>query len=636
MSVTPETEHGIGPHPASVLDEIATRPLPDRVLMALFGVISLLATGAMQTSVRRGDWSLIALDAVVATVASVATLWLWQLVELRFHCSPATRRWLDVLGFGTAGVVGSAVSAIVVGDSPAPSAPWWTRLIAALIVTVPALLLIAWLLARMARARITVAELESRRDLELRNQHRLTVGRERIAVQIREVVEQVARPAVRDSLAVVAGLRRDPAAADAAALRAAAERIRAHSEMEIRPLSHELGDLDSPLPGVGLDGGKDSGPAPGQPRVLTGWGAWFSSAVRLASRVAPFQPIPVVVTMSFLLAPSVGWLVYPASFLPALIVCMLVIGGVAGIGRLARRWIARTSGSVRVITVTAVYLLAGWLAHLAIARIFGEVFYATDWVLVLADVMLVPVIGWVWALVAASGYQADVATRQLEAAVAMVRWQSARLDQILVDIRRRAAELTHGDVQGRFIAAAMALMSAAGAAGADPVDRDLIEEDLRMAEDCLQDASVDIEGLAGGSRGTSITISDLLRSVVAAWRGIVDVRLELPDPVAVGIDRLPGLGEIIGAVVREAIGNAARHGAAEHVLVSIGWSDHPVIVAEDDGIGPGGTVKPGMGLKAVVRAGGTWRLARSERTRGALLTVDLPVPAEVESVPRAA
>ncbi len=634
MSATTETEHGIGPNSATVLDEIVTRPLPDRVLIGLFALLSLFGTVVMQTSVRQGDWSIVVPDTVAVTVASVAVLWLWQLGEFRLRCSQRTRRWADVLGFGVAGVAGSGVGALMTGHYPVESVPWWSRPVAALIVNIPALVLIAWLLARMDRARGTVAELESRRSAEVRNQHRLTVARERISDQIHDLVEDAARPAVRDGLEVIAELRGNPGTPDRGALMAAAERVRTHSEMEIRPLSHELGDLSSPLPGVGLNGASATDREIGQPRVLIGWGAWMASAFRLASRVAPFQPTPVMITMSLLLAPSVTWLVNPSDLLPALLLCIFGIGVVLVLGRLARRWIARASGPARVVMVTAVYLLAGWVAHSLMSAAFGEVYTASDWVLVLADMIAVPIVGWTWALVAASGYQADVAARQLEAAVAMVRWQSARLDQILADTRRRAAELTHGHVQGRFIAAAMALMSAARVAGTsndDEADRSLIEGDLGLAEDCLREASADIDGLAAGPGVTSITIFDLLGSVAAAWNGIVDVRLELPGPVAGEIDRLPGLGEIIGAVVREAIGNAARHGAAERVWVSIGWPDHPVIVAEDDGIGPSGTVKPGMGLQAVVRAGGTWRLARSERTRGAVLTVDLPVPTEAYS-----
>ncbi|MDP3971584.1 MAG: hypothetical protein Q8P61_01560 [Candidatus Nanopelagicales bacterium] len=629
-----EPEHGIGPRPATVLDDIASRPLPDWPLILIVIGISLISTGVTQAAVQGGGWPRVVGDTGAASLATAGALWLWQLGERRWFSSRQARRWLDIPGFGVAAIVGSEAGIFMTGSqSAAAVVPWWARMLASTVVTTPTLLLISWLLARMARARTTVDEFESRRESELRNQDRLSVARERAAAQIRHIVGQAARPALEDGLELISELRRGPGPPDPGALTEAAERIRAHAEMEIRPLSHELGDVDHAIPGLDITSRHQNAHLLLQPRVATGWAGWLSSAFRLASRISPFQPVPVVVTMSLLLAPTVAWFMPPPDILPTLLLSMLGIGVVTTLGRLARRWIARAPEAARVIIVTGGYLLAGLVAHVLVVLVYGKVTAATDWVWLLVDLLALPLVGWVWALVAASGHQADVAARRLKAAAVMVRWQSARLDQILIDLRQRSSDLTHGQVQGRFIAAAMALMSAARTAGDDGlVDRDRAEAALQLAEDCLLEARRDVESLATDRQVITLTIADLLDSIAAAWRGIVDVRLDVPPSAADAIDQLPGLGEIVGAVVREAIANAARHGAASRVDIKIRWSDHPVITAEDNGTGPSGPCVPGLGLSAVSRAGGTWRLSRASRSRGALLAVDLPVPAELDAL----
>ena len=87
-------------------------------------------------------------------------------------------------------------------------------------------------------------------------------------------------------------------------------------------------------------------------------------------------------------------------------------------------------------------------------------------------------------------------------------------------------------------------------------------------------------------------------------------------------------------VVQEALRNACRHSGADQVRIYVRQEDHRLrITVQDDGKGFDPSVETGMGSlgmeERVVRLGGTFKID-SERGRGTLVSVELPLPDMME------
>ncbi|MCX6432046.1 MAG: hypothetical protein NTX29_04415 [Actinobacteria bacterium] len=181
--------------------------------------------------------------------------------------------------------------------------------------------------------------------------------------------------------------------------------------------------------------------------------------------------------------------------------------------------------------------------------------------------------------------------------------------EILRESRRWATYL-HGQVQSRFLAAALVL-EAAQASG-DPAEQ---TEALRIAAKVIGDIDM-------APQVTVRTLMEELEFRTGLWAGLVRVTLNLPDPLtppaSVSI-------EAVGEVLEEGISNAYRHGRARSISVTYGPSTeggHDLVIS-DDGIGPQGS-RQGLGSMLLTEtSGGHWALARDEARNCTILRVHL-------------
>lgn len=182
--------------------------------------------------------------------------------------------------------------------------------------------------------------------------------------------------------------------------------------------------------------------------------------------------------------------------------------------------------------------------------------------------------------------------------------------------RRSVISTLHTHVQGRAAAAIAAFdLADAGVPGTEAI----IEGVLRELAD-LDVATVAEHSAAGAEASLDALGSDPVVDVIASWSPVMDIAVE--DHGA----GPPSLRYRIATHLEDALVNAAVHGRARHVWVSVvAEPRHVRLTVRDDGMGLRGPVTAGLGLEEIAARGGAWALANWP-SGGAVLTVDVPMP----------
>lgn len=160
-------------------------------------------------------------------------------------------------------------------------------------------------------------------------------------------------------------------------------------------------------------------------------------------------------------------------------------------------------------------------------------------------------------------------------------------------VRRRAAAMLHGPIQGHLIAIALRLRQV--------VDRGADHAQLRDAfEQALHELAAVIDEISVGVFTTS-EASDLpraLEELAQSWDPAINVEVELSPTAAESAGDDEVLASQIVAVAVEALANAAKHGHAHNVQLDISRVDDTVmVVAIDDGTIPLARGQVGIGLR---------------------------------------
>ena len=190
-----------------------------------------------------------------------------------------------------------------------------------------------------------------------------------------------------------------------------------------------------------------------------------------------------------------------------------------------------------------------------------------------------------WAVIASSAAQSVRTQREIAATIAEIEWGDERLREDLIRVQRSAAEIVHGRVQGRIVAAALAIALQArrideGAPDASAGTVDALSE----AAAILREARDDVYSIERADQASHrVDIVELLNSVGMAWRGVVDVDVDVDSSTVAAIDQSAPLAGHVAEVVREAVSNAARHGAARSVRIVLAAQ-----AADTGGAGQGG------------------------------------------------
>lgn len=195
-----------------------------------------------------------------------------------------------------------------------------------------------------------------------------------------------------------------------------------------------------------------------------------------------------------------------------------------------------------------------------------------------------------------------VETVSLERAVARIR----RREQL---VRRRLAFVVHGAVQGALHAAALRLTEA------DVVTEQLGQEIRRDLSAAV--SQVDGRMEAPGSLRTSTTISELS----AVWNPHRHFSARLGPSVEEALSGDSDVDEAVVEVMREAVNNAFRHGAANTVEVEVTVTASSLsentsqlaISVRDDGSSNSGASEPGFGSVLFDDLCRSWELEKDGR-----------------------
>lgn len=90
-----------------------------------------------------------------------------------------------------------------------------------------------------------------------------------------------------------------------------------------------------------------------------------------------------------------------------------------------------------------------------------------------------------------------------------------------------------------------------------------------------------------------------LREIATLWGSLCAIEVLVEPGAALVIDDQPGMASCCVEVVREAVGNAVRHGGATQVAVSVASNAEGVVTvtAEDNGSGVGAEPRVGLGTR---------------------------------------
>lgn len=411
---------------------------------------------------------------------------------------------------------------------------------------------------------------------------------------------------------------------DAADFAGLADDIRDYSGRVVRGVSHELADRIARERHHGISGGdalRDAHPRTTQVRA-----ARVSAFVALTT-ARPFAPVASGIMALFVfLIGSFGAL--GAAGIPGSVAMAAVLGGILWLpdlllGPRIRTWtVARRSAFA-----FAVYVIAGGVeAAIApmVMRPESVGRSATAWMISsVFGVVLICIVG--GAIGAAS--RLGALNRSRQAAVAALRWESVQTDARLQDLQAWVADVLHGEVQSKLLAAAAQLDLAvdddkARSLRSDPADvADAVGDELDIAVSELASP-----GLAGRHDGGEAGVRAGIKAVADAWDPILIVTIELSDDDARAIDGLSAVADGLVRAVREAAANAYRHGGASRLDVDV-VVDPPwvTVVADDNGIGPSPrSQRRGLGLATIAGPAGHVRFGAGPTGAGRL-EIDIPM-----------
>ena len=200
-------------------------------------------------------------------------------------------------------------------------------------------------------------------------------------------------------------------------------------------------------------------------------------------------------------------------------------------------------------------------------------------------------------------------------------------------VRRDMARILHGPIQGRLAAVRMKLHLIAETSLSTSTT--VSHADVNQLTDLLEQISHEIETFGDELTPTGTqSAQDSLAALAIKWQGMLDVQSQMPAEVMKVLDADGTLKRKIVAASSEAVTNAARHGKATQIFVTLDIVKQASVIelqAQDNGRGVPHKLQPGMGLQDIEADGGTWRLEPC--ASGAKLHVEFPLKSITSAPP---
>ena len=187
----------------------------------------------------------------------------------------------------------------------------------------------------------------------------------------------------------------------------------------------------------------------------------------------------------------------------------------------------------------------------------------------------------------------------------------AIFEQKLWVFKKRWLFMLHGTVQSALTAALTRLQTFAES---DPYQVSLVQADLERAERALQTLPAN-----------EIDFEQSTKDLKEAWAGVCAITIDVDLRATRALAGNQGSAYCVNEILKEAVGNAVRHGSATAVLAKItrDKDDFIDLVIQNDGTAPSKRGKKGIGSRMLDDITVKWSLGRSGRLT--TLTARLPL-----------
>jgi signal transduction histidine kinase len=465
--------------------------------------------------------------------------------------------------------VGSAFGVIPPGE-------WPYRIFGSTLFILVSLSLVTVLVSNSVRATEELAKLETSR---LVLEKRLSSMRFEISRMNSELAGQVSgliSPVIKELMEKIKGAKSNELGREVQSLRRTIDDV-------IRPLSQDVAQNADELENTEITA----------PKVSIRENFKLDTKLQVALQIVPFWSTALITVISTPAAIRF----YGQSAIQALLVFALVTVLVLEISSfLLRRVTARALTAFFV--QLAVFAAAGVISSIALSltSLDADVYPAVRIVTLTLVIGLAMFIGQIRQTQRYANQQvARDVNQQLELLNSQVRrelWLN----------RRRIATVLHGPVQAALYASAMRL------AQATRPSKKLIQsvnEDLAEALEVLKFESLE-----------KTDLRDVLTQIVDVWSGTCEIYPVISKSVYQAIKKKPLLGEAVAEILREAISNAIKHGAATEIEVDAKISHNLIVLSIlNNGKAPVSRTGTGFGSKLYSELTHTWSLDKAEDGR---------------------
>ena len=428
---------------------------------------------------------------------------------------------------------------------------------------------------------------------------------ERVAQADREIAAYVHAeldPAIRD---IEELLRRDTAA-DSSVGDEAQLLTSTVSEI-VRPMSHRLMD----------ESGEWVDDRAAAPALAT---APATSMVRGAVRRSVDVPAtirPLLVTLLLVaLIRLPGSATESGQGLESLAVVAIVLYIAPGLllAAMRRWWPARFR--MMPLPVAWIVLIAAYGVAAYLPRMLAMALHVTDEVPILAitgslglppTVMLEIVVGMSLSLMTMSTLLLAQTQTELAQVNHHVHVTVSRLRKRLWMSRRNLSWILHGPIQSALVSAALALTSAQ-----TPIDREQIRRRILQSVKAIET-----------SQPAHQSLEFALAETASVWSYSCGVTYRVDPDLAVHLADEPATSIALAEIIREAVGNAIRHGGATSITIDVGYAHQELarVRIVDNGHGPAADAAPGLGSRILDET--TYRWTLTTAGTGAVLSADV-------------
>ena len=189
----------------------------------------------------------------------------------------------------------------------------------------------------------------------------------------------------------------------------------------------------------------------------------------------------------------------------------------------------------------------------------------------------------------------------IEAENILLAKEIAVFEQKLWVFKRRWLFMLHGTVQSALTAALTRLQTFAES---DPYQVSLVQADLERAEKALQSMPTN-----------EINFEKASAELVESWAGVCSITIKVDMRASRALTTNLGSAYCVNEILKEAIGNAVRHGSATAVLVNVTREEDDFldVKIQNDGSAPPKRRKKGIGSRMLDDITLNWSLERSGR-----------------------